>query len=150
MKRFAYRLEPVLRQREWALRDAQAVLADANDQVARQERQVAAVHERYSGALQDWTALVGTDRECGVDVFVRQAAYAADVAARLAADRAALAERIAERDAAAALLAACSREVDAAEGHRARAHARFRQQLAVKEFAEADDRWIDPSRKEER
>ena len=88
MKRFAYRLEPVLRQREWALRDAQAVLADANDQVARQERQVAAVHERYSGALQDWTALVGTGRECGVDAFVRQAAELNQSLPAAVADRA--------------------------------------------------------------
>ncbi|WP_322402000.1 hypothetical protein [Massilia luteola] len=150
MKRFVYRLEPVLRQREWALRDAQAALAEANEQVAQQEREVAAVLDRYKGALDDWTALVGAGRECGVDVYARQAAYAADVATRLADDRAALAERVTVRDATAALLAARRREVDAADDHRARSHARFRQVIAVKEFADADDRWIDPSRKEER
>jgi hypothetical protein len=150
MKRFVYRLEPVLRQREWALRDALAVLADANAQVAQQERQVAAALDRYNGALQGWTALIGTGRECGVDAFARHAAYGSDVAARLAADRTALAARIRERDAAAALLAACNREVDSAEEHRERAHARFRQTVAAKEFAAADDHWIGSSRREER
>lgn len=141
MKRFVYRLEPVLRQREWALRDAQAELADANALVAQQESEVAALLDRYAAALADWTALMGTGKEYGVDAYLRQVAYAADLAARLKKEQAELAERVDRRDAAAERAGARSREVDAAEDHRAEAHMRFRQAAAAKEFAAADDHW---------
>lgn len=141
MKRFTYRLEPVLRQRQWALRDAEIALADANAGVARQEARVAPLLERHAEAIGGWHALVGAGRECGIDALARQAAYAADASTRLALERTTLAGLEEARDAVAARLATCSLEVDAVDDHRARTLAAFRRAATAKVFAAADDHW---------
>jgi predicted nucleic acid-binding Zn-ribbon protein len=140
-RRFKYALEPVRLQRDWSLLASRLQLAERNDALARQEREVVKLHQQAEAVRQEWRACAEPARTLRLETMAAYAAYLAQLERTLGEARDALTALEREREHAAAQVAQAARELDAVERHKADQRAAFGAGLNQAQMRDADDHW---------
>jgi hypothetical protein len=140
-RRFTYALEPVRLQRGWSLLTLRLQLAERNEALARQEREVDRLQQQAEAVRQAWRASAEPARALRLETMTAYSAYLAQLERALGDARAALAVLAREHEHAAALVAQAAREVDAVERHKADQRAAYSAGQAQVQMRDADDHW---------
>lgn len=140
-RRFTYALEAVRLQRSWSLMELRLELAQRNEALARQEREVDRRARQAEDVRQAWRELAGPERALRPDTLAAYSGYLARLERELEDARGALAASQREREAHAALVAQASRELDAVERHKADRRADFVAAQGKTQMRDADDHW---------
>jgi flagellar biosynthesis chaperone FliJ len=138
---FRYRLEPALRLRQWG-RDALDIeLAEATAAMREREAALKEAEAVLARGTQELQALLGRQDGLDVDRYARMTRYLAALASKKTQAASARARAEQERNDVLDRVHEAQRAVDRFEHHKDDMRRRFRQEVAAQSFKETDEAW---------